>query len=370
MAENTHSKIGASSMYRWSRCPGSVKLCESIPSQSSSYADEGTKAHELAAIILKDKAITEFCDEETHEAVDLYVSTVLQDAEENEILVEQKFDLSKIFPGLFGTADAVVYDPISKILRVYDYKHGKGIIVEVENNTQLMYYGLGALLSTNFPCKEVELVIVQPRAYHPDGPVRRWRVTPIDLLEFSADLRDFAEATTKPNASLVAGDHCRFCPASGICSELSKKALAVAQAEFKPTHQYDANKLADTLKKIDILEAYAKGVREFAYREAQSGRCPPGFKLVAKRAVRKWKDEKEAQRKLSNFLDAKEMYNMSLKSPAQIEKIKGKISKEYVNELVVAVSSGLALVEDADPRSPALSSPQKDFKPIKPGENE
>ena len=47
-----HSKIGASSMYRWSKCPGSVRLCEGIKSVSSVYADEGTRAHELAASLL------------------------------------------------------------------------------------------------------------------------------------------------------------------------------------------------------------------------------------------------------------------------------------------------------------------------------
>ena len=43
-----HSKIGASSMKRWQACPGSVKLSEGIESRSSVFAEEGTKAHELA----------------------------------------------------------------------------------------------------------------------------------------------------------------------------------------------------------------------------------------------------------------------------------------------------------------------------------
>lgn len=34
-------------MYRWSKCPGSVKLSEGIESRSSAFAEEGTKAHEL-----------------------------------------------------------------------------------------------------------------------------------------------------------------------------------------------------------------------------------------------------------------------------------------------------------------------------------
>src|SRR5690242_1931335 len=49
---NTHSSIGASSMYRWSVCPGSVNLSQGIHAPSSRYAAEGTCAHSLADVCL------------------------------------------------------------------------------------------------------------------------------------------------------------------------------------------------------------------------------------------------------------------------------------------------------------------------------
>lgn len=365
---SAHSKLGASSMYRWSACPGSVKLCEGIPEQKSSYAEEGTRAHELAAHLLLGKPVI-WETQECKEAIELYVETVRNDAGSNKILVEQKFDLSEIHPGCFGTADAVVYDPDLRLLRVYDYKHGQGILVEVHNNSQLKYYGLGALLKTGYPCREVELVIVQPRANHPDGPVRRWRFDTFDLAEFAAYLSERAEATEKPNAPLKSGDHCRFCPAAGICPELSKKALAVAQTVFKPQTAYDPQALSETLKKLDVLEGYAKSVREFAYNEAQQGRCPPGFKLVQKRATRKWRDNLSPQDLSSEFdLSADKIYEpLNLKSPAQIEKILKKDEKKKLSKFTISISSGLALVEESDERAAALLDASSVFTKIEEG---
>jgi hypothetical protein len=351
-----------------------VRLSEGIESPRSAYAEEGTKAHELAALWLETGVVPE-CDEETLNAIQVYVETVMNDfSGVGEILVEHSFNLDQIHPGAYGTADAVVYEPVLKLLRVYDYKHGQGILVEAENNSQLKYYGLGALLSSGYPCENIELVIVQPRATHVDGPVRRWRFAAFDLVEFAADLADFAAKTSEPNAPLVSGDHCRFCPASAICPELSKKALAVAQTEFSPAFSYSPEKLSETLAKLDMLEGYAKSVRAFAYAEAEHGRCPPGWKLVDKRATRKWRDENEASKIFRTFLGM-DAVEMSVKSPAQIEKLLPKDQKKFVAEHSVYVSSGLTLVPDSDKRPPALSSPERDFikiendKPQK-GENE
>jgi hypothetical protein len=366
-AAPVHSRIGASSYYRWKACPGSVSLCEGLPEMESPYAAEGTRAHDIAARLLSGQAIPEDVDPEMLEAVMVYVNAVKAAAEQtadSKMLIEHKFNLTKVFDGLYGTADCVIFHPSRRLLQVWDYKHGAGIPVEVAENEQLLYYGLGALISTQFPCTEVELIIVQPRCNHPDGAVRSWKTTVSHVLDFAIELAEDAAKTLEKDAPLSSGDHCRFCKAAGICPQIHKDAQSLARIEFSPVLSYDPKALADTLDKLDVVEAWAKSVREFAYREAQHGRIPPGYKLVEKRATRKWTDE---QRVLQIAEQAKlsDMTETCLKSVAQAEKTLGKKDFEYYfAPYVVAVSSGLTLAHESDKRPPAQIAAKAEFTKI------
>lgn len=351
-----HSKIGASSFHRWKMCPGSVSLSESVPPQpSSSYALEGTKAHEVAAYYLEHLSWPKDVDHEMLEAVSIYTTTVLSDAGlQNDYKVEVGFSLDSVHPGLFGTADCVMYDEANKLVRVYDYKHGKGISVDVEDNDQLKYYALGALLAGIHGVEIVELVIVQPRCPHPDGAVRRWRFDSLELIDFAAELAEYAKRTEVSNGKLNEGEWCRFCPAAGICPAINRRALAVAKSEFTSTAiSYDKEKLSETLKWLPMLKSFIESVNEFAYNEAIAGRTPPGFKLVGKRATRKWVNPVETTTALSTrFMDSivRECFTEpELKSVAQVEKLLGK-NKDKIVDLYIAESSGTTLVEMSDPR--------------------
>lgn len=373
-------------MYRWSKCAGSVReAAKAPPVAESDYARDGTNAHTLAALCLRKahnpgayigktikgedgRAFT--VDRDMASAVQVYIDAVdaaLDSAPRaSEILIEQRFNLSAVHPGCFGTADCVVWDIALKTLHVFDYKHGAGIPVAVENNPQLMYYGLGALFASGYPAKRVRLVIVQPRCDHPDGPVRSWEIDAIDLLDFRADLKEYATATENPDAVLVAGAHCRFCPAAALCPELVARSQAVARLEFAPAVAYDPAKLAAALHEIDTVEARIKAVREFAYSEAEAGRAIPGWKLVAKRAVRKWRDEAELAKHLErNYVESvlREVYEpAALKSPAQMEKVAA--LKGALDQFVIKESSGHALVPDSDKRPAVKLAAKDEFKKL------
>jgi hypothetical protein len=371
-----HSKLGASSAHRWMNCPGSVKLSQDIPQVTSKYAEEGTLAHEIAAHTLTMGSWPVAMPPEMKEPIELYINQIYDDAKlepdapgiPTKMMVEHKFDLSSIHPGMFGTADCVTYDQMSGLLRVYDFKYGQGIAVDVVENEQLMYYGLGALLSLNLPCKEVELVIIQPRCPHPDGIVRRWRFNSIELLDFAETLRLSAEATSKPDAPLQPGVHCKFCPAAAVCPAVHSKAIEAAQNEFSPSMSYDPEKLAKTLEMLDMVEDWAKNVREFAYREALHGRVPPGYKLVQKRASRQWKIENEEELELAlheKLKVPKRLYwDYKFKSPAQVEKLLPKNSKKLLEEFVVSRSTGTKLVPLHESGEPVLLDAASEFEVI------
>lgn len=377
-----HSPLGASTYKRWKNCPGSVALCKTMPaSPPSSYAAEGTKAHEIAALYLENlfrtgrdclNAITEM-EEHCLE----YARTIFNDGHglgPRGYWIEHRFDLSHIHPGMFGTADAVVYYPAFGRLMVYDFKYGAGVPVEIvdENgngNEQLLYYALGALETLNLKVQEVEIVIVQPRCPHPKGSIRRLRLDVSTFIDFAADLKDAAERTESSETVYVPGDHCRWCPAAGVCPSLHSKAVTVAKHEFSREVPYNPQDLAKVLDWLPVLESWIDQVRNFAYGESLHGRPPPGWKVVAKRASRKWRDEEEAISTLYKICDAEDMnkdviFDFKLKSPAQIEKLLPKHLKEKWGEQTVAISTGSTLVRASDKRESLRLDAKSEFTAI------
>ena len=157
-----HSKLACSASHRWIACPGSIKLCESVPPRpESEHAIEGTAAHALAewclnenkepnaypyaSIMINDKRAV-IIDDEMRESVQEYVDEIRAQITENSIVnIEKTFKLDWLFPNSGGTSDANILNKEIKKLYVNDLKYGKGIVVEPEWNSQLMMYALGAL---------------------------------------------------------------------------------------------------------------------------------------------------------------------------------------------------------------------------------
>ena len=377
-----HSKIGASSADRWMTCPGSVRLSAGLPNYTSEFAAEGTAAHTLAeqcytsgmapeTFIGKDIHVDKFEIEVTQDmcdAVQVYLDTIKDVTKAGgDARVEVRFHLTSVNAALFGTGDFVHFHPTTKVLTVLDYKHGVGKPVNVKNNSQLKYYALGALLELKVGADKVVYGIVQPRCPHPDGPVRTETIDALDLMEFADDLVKAVKRTEDPNAPLVPGDHCRWCPAAAVCPALRAKADTAAASKFKPIAgaAYDKALLVKALADIDVIENWCKSVREFAYSEAERGEEVPGWKLVAKRATRKWLDAVAARTWLlgKNFKHADIETQPELRTPAQIEKVVGKAHAADLATFVKSESSGHTLVSNDDKRPAAKAAVTTVFSP-------
>lgn len=386
--QRAHSHLGASSAHRWLACPGSIRLSIGQPNETSIYAAEGTAAHELCEMGLRQKKdAADFIgeeitvgnhkftvDEEMAEAVQVYLDTIRADYEEGDILfIEHRFDLSNIWEGMFGTNDTGLYKASGSV-KVYDYKHGKGHAVEAVSNPQLAYYGIGLL---NVPSlkgarvSDVELVIVQPRAPHRDGPVRRWTTDAIHLMDFMAELREGAAATEDPDAPLATGDWCKFCPAAGICPELRKRAIDQAKDEFADVDPVELTeqKISSLLEECGLIEDGIRAIRKEAYNRMAGGAKVPGWKLVAKRAIRRWGGESDQiAEKLTTLFDLEEndVVEKKVRSPAQVEKLLPKQERAALNDLIVKASSGTTLARETDRRPEVQPSPDAadEFDPV------
>lgn len=354
-----HARCSASAASRWIACPGSIREGGKYPNTSSAAADEGTEAHAVAAEFLTKGGYTD------NPAIQMYVDYVL--SRPGKMYVEVSLDegLTKLHPDLGGTADAVVigYD----VMEVIDFKYGQGIGVDADNNVQLEIYALGAMLAMNAIVSKVKVTIVQPR-HEGMAPIRSWEFDAIDLLDRAVDITEAAEATRKPDAPLVPGSHCHFCPASKVgndgevrCPALAKHKTELVVAGFGELTDPDPDKVAQALSMVPGLKAMIKSLDMLAYQMALNGQPPTGYKLVEKRANRKFDQEVKYP---------EDFYEQVLMSPAQVEKKVGKKFLLPYADNIVKQSSGYALVPSGDKRPPVAIASIEDFSAGSEGDEE
>lgn len=425
MAPLSHSNVSASSCERWWNCPGSVALSTKLPPAApTKYAAEGTAAHALCEKYLYNKihyqckwdATYEIgetyeaddfrfkVNEEMAEAANLYVDTIMQDIKRigcnlrkhvqlfgndkeawkhwdvdtqesvyvNWVNIEQNFELKDVDSEARGTNDASIFVP-GETLIVYDFKYGAGIPVEAEENKQMLYYAIGAAGDKLLDFKSIELVIVQPRAEHPQGPVRRWVTTPQYVAQFKKELKEHIAQTRTPDAKTCTGKWCRFCNAKLICPAMRDKAYEVAKVDFMQTNSVkipdpktlSIEQIKLFLDNADILENYITAVREHAFNLLNRGEEIEGYKLVKSgKTHRKWNAEDEeiaAMLSLELGIDEKQLYQTKLKTPAQVEKlVKG--SKDIINSYSFKPEGELKLVKEENIKEKQTPTAIADFQ--------
>lgn len=393
MATTQHATLGASSAHRWLPCPGSIRMSAGMPNESNVYAREGSAAHEIGEMALKEgKNAVDFLnfkledyseievDETMCALVQEYLDAVRWEIQkyeaagydDAELGIEIRFDLSHIYPGMFGTCDAVVYLPQWKKLIVFDYKHG-WVSVPVERNPQTMYYALGAITGKhNREVSDIELVIVQPRAGH-RATIKRWHCMEEELLDYKYVLIDSAKRTERPDSKLNPGEWCKFCPAAAVCRVLAQRVEEIIMAKSDPIDGLvmpEPDKIPfEQLKPIwdnaAMIESWIKNVKSYCHNQALQGNKIPGTKLVEGRSTRKWRDEKEVEEKLPAILDelgvGGEIYLSKLKSPAQIEDMMPKKLREKISALWAKGKGALSLVPISDERPEAKADAIAEF---------
>ena len=306
-----HALLSASGADRWINCTPSVRIEEVIEKGTSTYAEEGTLAHEFADLYLCkfNNQITEsqykkqvselkknkLYKKEMDSFVEQYTSYVIESfnvsKKENgatELFIEQKLDFSEYAPDGFGTGDASIVS--DNVLEIIDLKYGRGIKVEAENNSQLKLYALGALAAFDlmYDIKTVKLTIVQPRR------------DSISIWETSVeDLREWGNYIVKPAAAKAfdglgdqkAGKWCRWCGVKASCAALKNKALKLAQLEFSQPELLTDEEILEGFNQRETVSIWLKAVQEHVFNTALKGKKWEGLKLVAGRSNRKWLDE-------------------------------------------------------------------------------
>lgn len=129
---------------------------------------------------------------------------------------------------------------------------------------------------------------------------------------------------------------------------------------ISPLHLSD-QQLAEILDNADVIETWLKAVRGLAYQRVEQGHDVPGWKLVPKRAIRKWKDERIVKQRLaSEGLDG--FMTEGLVTPAQAEKLAKKQGIQLdLFDLIDAESSGMNLARETNSRDAATRTAVAEF---------
>jgi hypothetical protein len=357
-----HSPLGGSSAKRWIGCPGSVSLQRLVgigpgEEEESEYAAEGTRAHEAAALCLReDKDAWEVLPEEAAN-LQTYLDYCRSKIGPNGVWIEAPVASPDDHKSLYGTVDFAT-ETEDGMVYVVDLKWGVGIVVEPKDNPQLMYYAYalmqqpGWTRDVEFP---VELVIVQPRATHSGGPIRRWRTTNFHILEWGEKVLIPAMKRAEVSTSLKPSSECRFCPLRSFCPALKGMAKAAAEADPASVARMTDEELGREYINIEPVQIYLKAIREEAYRRLMDGKEPLGTCLVEQRSVRVWKDGTEAEIVAAFGDDAYEP--RKLRTPPQLEKL-GDKAKKIVAKHAYMPHNGytVGLISDGKPAVKIQSS--------------
>ena len=131
-----------------------------------------------------------------------------------QVMIEQRLDFSRWIEKGFGTGDCVIV--ADEQLHIIDYKHGLGILVEANHNSQMMCYALGALelFDGIYDINTVKMTIFQPRRDN----ISTFQISKEELLNWADTiLAPTAVLAYNGEGEFKAGDHCQFCAVKATC---------------------------------------------------------------------------------------------------------------------------------------------------------
>lgn len=300
-----------SGAHRWSKCHGFPALAAGLPPSTeesdNEAAEDGTACHWLGAEVWEGRTPAvgslspngrEITDD-MYDAVDLYHAQLRTPCSEGmRWWIEQSVSCATIYPGIIGTPDAAGYKPGH--LKVVDLKYGFSY-VEVFDNDQLIVYAVSKAAELQLPPGTlVELVIVQPRSFHRDGPVRTWTTTLAQLQAHVDRLRAAAVAAMGPAPLCTVGEWCRECPARYRCVALQAAAYGAMERAYSATPlQLESAALAMELRHLDEagkrIEARMNALKAQAEQLMRAGAVLPGWSLEATFARETWQPGMEQQ---------------------------------------------------------------------------
>ncbi|MEG0720903.1 MAG: DUF2800 domain-containing protein [Lachnospiraceae bacterium] len=372
--ERAHALLSASGASRWIACTPSAQLEQQFPDTSSSAAREGTLAHELAELKVRNYFYTpdfgkrklttminklkkeDLWQDEMMGYTDVYLDYIKAVALDMKnapyVAIEKRVDFSAYVPDGFGTADCILISGCN--LHIIDFKYGKSPDgrVEAEGNPQLALYALGAYEAYKclYPISEIKMSIVQPRLT--DG-ISEWSCQGKELLAFGTYVKERASLAIKGEGEFRPGDKtCRYCRARGSCRARAEENVRLAFAVEKMPPLISNDEVGEYLTQGESVAKWLSDLQSYALAECLKGNNIHGWKAVEGRGSRSWGDVDAAFAKLKeNGIDEAILWERKPLTAPAVEKVIGaKDFSDFVGSLVVKNPGKPALVKASDSR--------------------
>jgi hypothetical protein len=372
-----HAILSASGSKKWLTCTPSARLEETFKDEDTEFSKEGSKAHELMEIALRMFFFHELSAGDVSlrtvegrrkagftaemdaavESLQARVAEVTKQLDKDKVaytvFIEHKVDYSQWAQEGFGTADVIVVT--TKKVWVFDLKYGKGVTVDAKENTQMMLYGLGAWADLSMAYDDIETIslnIHQPRI----GNFSSWEISLTDLLAWGETVKQQAALAWEGIGDFVPGGHCDsgFCKARFTCKARASACLDASAALTRP-ELMTAEDIALLLPKLDSIEKWAKGMKEYAQKTAieESVRYP-GWKLVEGKSNRYIADKNLARTRLTanGFPESDFMTKPDLVGLTALEELVGgkKAFTELMGDIIHKPAGKPTLVPASDNR--------------------
>lgn len=402
-----HAFCSASASHRWLNCTAAPTFEAQFPDGDAGvYANEGTLAHKICETTvlynsgqlskrtynsrIKKCKEDELFKDEMLKTAEIYAGYIWElsmsyDAKPYQA-TEVRVDFSDYVPEGFGTCDCCLVG--TDVLNIVDYKHGKGVPVSAENNSQMRLYALGALKQYGmfYPLKKVRMSIVQPRITEEPS----WEeLTVEELLAWGEQIKPIAQkAYTGEGAEFREGTWCRFCKGKAVCRARAENMTALedfadlpvmgkmteqekldrTSAEimgFPVKHILTDAEIGDLLQRGARLVKWYEDLQDYALNAILDGKTVPGWKVVEGRSVRAWDNAEEAFKDIVKAgYDEAMLYERKAKSLSELEKMFGKkVFAEIAGKHVVKPAGKPTLVDAGDSRAD-FSPAAADFKGV------
>jgi len=312
-----HSILAPSAAGIWGRpggCTAYPRMAALFPeTEPDPAAAIGTASHEIGALLVRAAMVGLFntlsraqivgerasnglvFTDAMFDGAEIYANDVMEAMRENAIfgggnlLVEERVYMPKIHELSNGTPDAAMYVEATKTIYNWDYKFGYIVNDAYEHWQSINYiaglcerWGLNSFNGVDDQEITVCMRIIQPRAFHKDGPVREWVVNLSELRPYFNQLHNAAAVAMSDKATCASGSHCHYCEARHACEAALRGGWQLYEAASAPVPvDLSPRSLGFQLQLIERareqLECLETGYKERIKSLTMAGEVVPGW---------------------------------------------------------------------------------------------